>query len=233
LRNFARNSWIPQLPQNVCNLFLYDDEESIDVTEKYDGISLNSKYRGWNVRRGEKLYKFYDYVSKNEKLNNLKYIAKMDDDVVLCPEIFQFLKSKGISLSSYVGWFWNLEKAKNVGISESGTHSDEMFVILGRTLMNEVISKEYCDHTNEKQCDSLHQLFDTNLGGRSLGLWLSFIKDVHVLPLNDVAVHGDAGHKSLKKNVLLYHLTRKYNEHLSLMQHNFLQCRLTNERRQL
>ena len=52
LRNISRNSWIRGLPKNVCYTFLFDNEESMDVKEKDDGISLNSKYRGREVRRG-------------------------------------------------------------------------------------------------------------------------------------------------------------------------------------
>ena len=249
LRNLSRNSWIQGLPKNVCYTFLYDNEESINEGEKQDGISLNSKYRGRLVRRGEKIFKFYSYVNKNEKFNNVKYIAKMDDDVVLCPELFQFLKNKSINTRSYAGMFWNLDKVKEVGISRDA-RSDEMFVILGRTLMNQIISKEYCNDTNEQTCDSLNQRFDTNFGGTSLGLWLSSIKDVdvHILPLNDVGIHGDIALSNKmygddfnnlgvqnshswptysKKRILLHHLTNQYNKRLSLIQQKYAQCRLS------
>ena len=244
MRNFSRNSWIRRLPKNVCYTFLYDNEESIIEQEKYDGISLNSEYRGRLVRRGEKIFKFYSYVNNNEKFNNIKYIAKMDDDVILCPELFQFLKNKSINNMSYSGMFWNLEQAKNVGISKDA-RSDEMFVILGRKLMNKIVSKEYCNHTDEKTCDSLNQRFDTNLGGVSLGLWLSKIKDVHILPLNEVSLHPDIYldpkfhgddfnvfnnlvaqlSKKSKNRILILHLTNKYNKHLSLIKHKYSQYR--------
>ena len=156
----------------------------------------------------------------------------MDDDVVLCPEMIQFLKTKGINNQSYVGMFWYLKEIKEVGISK-GARSDEMFVILGRTLMNQIISKEYCYHTDEEKCDSLNQRFDTNYGGKTLGLWLSSIKDVNVLPLNDVALHGERfleedklveQHSDSKTNILIHHLSHKYNKDLSLIQQKYAQC---------
>ena len=118
MRNISRNSWIRGLPKNVCYTFLYDDEESIDVKEKDDGISLNSKYRGLQVRRGEKMYKFYSYVYENEKYRKVNYVAYMDDDVVLCPELFKFLKTKGINHQSYAGMFYYLARLKEDGLGK-------------------------------------------------------------------------------------------------------------------
>ena len=194
----------------------------MDVKDKDDGISLNSKYRGREVRRGEKLYKFYSYVQENEKYRNIKYIAKMDDDVIVCPELFQYLKTNGINNQSYAGMFQGLKRAQEIGISRNAK-ADEMFVILGRTIMYQILSKEYCYDTNEETCNSKDQRFDTNMGGQSLGLWLSSVKDVHILPLNDVALYE--GYNNSKSDILVHHLSRKYNKDLSLIQRRYDQCR--------
>ena len=53
------------------------------------------------------MYKFYSYVYENEKYRNVKYVAKMDDDVVLCPELFEFLKTKGLNNQSYAGMLFD------------------------------------------------------------------------------------------------------------------------------
>ena len=133
--------------------------------------------------------------------------------------------------------FWYLNEVKGLGLRK-GTYSDEMFVILGRTLMNKILSKKYCYQDNEQTCASLNQHFDTNAGGQSLGLWLSSIKDVSVLPLNDVALHknkflefnkfvdqpSNLDDNDLKTNVLVNHLSRDYNKDPSLIQQKYDQC---------
>ena len=168
------------------------------------------------------MYKFYSYVYENEKYRNVNNVGYMDDDVVLCPELFKFLKTKGINNQSYAGMFYHLARVKDDGIGKHPkVFSDEMFVILGRTLMNQILSKEYCYDTSEETCASRNQRFDTNFGGESLGLWLSSVKDVHILPLNDVALHMDEfvelgivkhseRYNELKYNALVHHLTREY-----------------------
>ena len=54
MRKFARESWIKELPKNVCYLYLYDKQSYIAASEAYDGISLNASYTGRAVRFGEK-----------------------------------------------------------------------------------------------------------------------------------------------------------------------------------
>ena len=104
--------------------------------------------------------------------------------------------------------------------------------------MNKILSKKYCYQDNEQTCASLNQHFDTNAGGQSLGLWLSSIKEVSVLPLNDVALHknkflefnkfvdppSNSEDNDLKTNVLVNHLSREYNKDPSLIQQKYAQC---------
>ena len=43
LRKFIRNSWIKDLPRNVCYKFLYDIPEYIPILEKFDGVHERNK----------------------------------------------------------------------------------------------------------------------------------------------------------------------------------------------
>ena len=77
LRNISRQTWIKDLPKNVCYIFLYDKRDYITADERFDGMSLNVKYEGKGVRFGEKLFKYYKYIHDNPKYNNLKYVVKI------------------------------------------------------------------------------------------------------------------------------------------------------------
>ena len=207
IRSFTRNSWIKDLPNNVCYKFLYDKPEDIPVDEAFDGIAINSTHQGWAVRFGEKIYQYFSYVIKDPNLKNVKYIVKMDDDAVLCPQkLFEYLKDKNITTKSYVGWFHNMNTWKNEVNFDH--RPDEMFVLLGRDLVARIASKTYCKSGTRKHCDSLGQLFDTNYGGTSLGIWLSNMKDIKPLPMNDVFDHMNSNKRLKPEHTLLFHTAK-------------------------
>ena len=79
----------------------------------------------------------------------------------------------------YSGWFHYLHLNK-LGLRK---RADEMFLMIGRELMDEILSRKYCRHSSRKICDELNQLFDTDYGGSSLSVWLSEL-NVTTLPLN-------------------------------------------------
>ena len=206
MRNVSRHTWIQDLPENVCYIFLYYKQDYIAAEERFDGISLNAKYEGKGVRFGEKLYRYYKYVQDNAPYHNAKYVVKMDDDVVLCPKrLFPFLKNQNVNSKTYAGWFHNPD-LKKVGYHH---RSDEMFVLIGKLLMNRIVSKRYCHNQNQKTCDNLGHLFDTNYGGTSLGLWLSKMSDVNELQMNSVC--EDLRNSNTRLNsqtTLLFHPTK-------------------------
>ena len=205
LRNFARSSWIKDLPKHVCYIFLYDKLKYISEKENYDGISIDSKYEGKAVRFGEKLYKFYSYVQNNSMFNNVQYVVKMDDDVVLCPKkLFQFFNHRGINSTTYAGWFHHIDLPK---ISYN-KRADEGFVMLGRQLVSKITSKEYCYDNNRTRCDSFDQRFDTNYGGTSLGIWLSEINDIDVFPLNNNFQHFNSNTSLKLEDTMIYHAAK-------------------------
>ena len=205
MRNFTRSSWIKDLPKHVCYVFLYDKLNYISENEKHDGISLSSKYEGRAVRFGEKLYNFYSYVQNRSMFINVQYVVKMDDDVVLCPKkLLQFFNHRGINSKVYAGWFHNTELPK---ISYH-KRADEAFVMLGRRLVSEITSKEYCYYNNKTRCDSLDQRFDTNYGGTSLGIWLSEINDIDVFPLNNILNHFNSNKRLKPEDTMIYHAAK-------------------------
>ena len=209
LRNFARSSWIKDLPNHVCYIFLYDKSNYIPENETYDSLSLNSKFEGYAVRFGEKLYNFYSCVQNNKIFSNVRYVVKMDDDVVLCSrQLFYFFNHAYINLKTYAGWFHNIGEP-NISYHK---RADEGFVMLGLDLVARIASKDYCYHNNQKICDSFGQLFDTNYGGTSLGIWLSEINDVDVFPLNNILKHSNANKGLKTEDTLIYHPTKTVNK---------------------
>jgi hypothetical protein len=217
LRIFARQSWIKHLPLNVCYLFLYDKPEDISEEESFDGLSLNSNYKGKGVRFGEKLYNFYMYVHGEVNFEGVKYIVKMDDDVVPCPgSMFPFLANNEISTTTYAGYFHN--GGGKLGFDK---RADELFVLIGRDLLNKIAAKQYCSSDNKEWCDERGQLYDTNAGGTSLGIWLSTFETVHCLPLNGLLedlLNNPA--RTQKNGSLLYHPTKT----VRIAQEKFAQC---------
>ena len=253
-RNFARNTWIPRIPTNVCYSFLYDKGTDILANERFDGLALNSSDKGIDGQRGEKLYNLYSYINKTKILTGVKYIIKMDDDVVLCPEkLFDFLRQKILSPDVYSGWFHHINElpvnsARNEFGNEAkilGEHlrADAMFVMLGRPLMNYIVSKQYCNQRNEKDCNELNQLYDTNMEGTSLAKWLSALstRKIQILPLNDIAMwggtiqeyqfryHSLGENKNRNTSIVIYHLGRQYNKNTRLLENIFSQCPFLND----
>ena len=207
LRSAMRNSWITDLPKHVCYAFLYDKPGYIPVEEKFDSISINATHEGKAVRFGEKIYRYYSYVKNNPKLENVKFVVKMDDDAVLCPrQLFEYLDVNNLTTKSYLGWFHNIETWNSKVDYDHG--ADEMFVLLGRDLVNRIINKTYCELDSKKDCDSLGQLYDTNYGGTSLGIWLSTMTDLNPLPMNDVFDHMNSNKRLKPEKTLLFHTAK-------------------------
>ena len=66
-------------------MFLYDKPNYISEAEQFDSVTLNATHEGRAVQFGEKLYRFYSYVQNSAEFKNVKYVVKMDDDVVFVP----------------------------------------------------------------------------------------------------------------------------------------------------
>ena len=57
----------------------------------------------------------------------------------------------------------------------------------GAGLVKRITDRNYCG--NETSCDSSVDLFDTNFGGTSLGIWLSAYNDLDVVVINNLVIH--------------------------------------------
>jgi len=68
----------------------------------------------------------------------------------------------------YMGWFHGFGQPIPIGLQR---RSDEAFVVLGSELRDFIVHRTYCDHLDI--CDKAKDLYDTDYGGTSLGLWLS------------------------------------------------------------
>jgi hypothetical protein len=87
-----------------------------------------------------------------------------DDDAFLCiPQIINRLFEL-MSPTLYYGWTSNDHWAKRTSIDK---RMDEMFVVLGRDLIQRIAARTYC---GKIKCDIANQLVDTNYGGTSLGV---------------------------------------------------------------
>ena len=98
-----------------------------------------------------------------------RWIAKIDDDVYACPELFGSV-DRAAAPTTYGGWWHD-------GRGERAPHSvrfvkarmDEAFVVLGRALAENVASRRYCE---DRDACPPEGLYDADFGGVSLALWL-------------------------------------------------------------
>ncbi|XP_069102383.1 uncharacterized protein [Argopecten irradians] len=183
-RDGQRSTWIStirllrdQLPFRITYKFLVDRPTNYTVHEHQkhnDIVFLNATGEGRAVKFGEKLHIWLKYI--HEHYPDALLGGKLDDDVFLCvPQIFkridQFKSSK-----LYYGWSHGA--GCNVDIEQ---RIDEMFVVLGRDLIERIAKRSYC---YGESCNPSVDLIDTNYGGTSIGSWLSIYNDVDHQPDN-------------------------------------------------
>ena len=191
-RNSQRNTWIStltnikhQLPFRITLKFLLDRPTSESMTEdniNKDIVYLNVTHSGRAIKFGEKMHVWLKYINRNYP--DVVLGGKMDDDAFLCiPQIINRLfELKSPTL--YYGWTSNDHWAKRTSIDK---RMDEMFVVLGRDLIQRIAARTYC---GKMKCDIANQLVDTNYGGTSLGVWLSVYDDVHFHADNNIILHA-------------------------------------------
>tara|TARA_B110000444_G_scaffold240900_1_gene256722 strand:+ start:10077 stop:12563 length:2487 start_codon:yes stop_codon:yes gene_type:complete len=186
LRETSRSTWINSIQGNIIIKFLLDrpSPETIYEESKYgDIIFLNSSTSGRAQKFGEKLARWLKYAHR--QWPSVDFIAKMDDDVFLCPGIVPYLQSK-VDPKVYMGWkhspaasaLWN-------GKITRKERMDEMFVVLGSQLVRRLALRQYC----EPGQPCARGLIDTNYGGTSLGAWLESYDDITAIPMNDNVIH--------------------------------------------
>ena len=208
-RNSQRNTWIStlinikhQLPFRITLKCLLDRPTSESMTEdniNKDIVYLNVTHSGRAIKFGEKMHVWLKYINRNYP--DVVLGGKMDDYAFLCiPQIINRLfELKSPTL--YYGWTSNDPWAKRTSIDK---RMDEMFVVLGRDLIQRIAARTYC---GKMKCDIANQLVDTNYGGTSLGVWLSVYDDVHFHADNNIILHS----KEIRK---LYFRTDACSNHL-------------------
>ncbi|KAL3862580.1 hypothetical protein ACJMK2_008537 [Sinanodonta woodiana] len=208
LREALRQTWIPllkkDLPLTVEYTFVLDNPTPATLSElrtKQDIVFLNSSYSGYAVRFGEKMYKWFRYVT--EHYPDATLVAKMDDDVFLCVSKMLQRLSNLKHRRLYYGWQHNKEYMQ----------IDEMFVVLGMDLVLRINQRKYC-YRERSQCNNISELVDEGWGGKSIGLWLSVYDDVLTVPDNQNIIYYNRVMKppidirkeaNLCQKYLLYH----------------------------
>ncbi|XP_033743085.1 uncharacterized protein LOC117329304 isoform X1 [Pecten maximus] len=193
-RDAQRSTWIStilrlELPFRITYKFLIDRPTNDTILENkmYDDIVfLNATSQGRGVKFGEKMYLWFKYIYEN--FPDALLGGKVDDDVFLCvPQIFTRLDEMK-STKLYYGWSHGSGKKVN-----TDTRMDEMFVVLGRDLIERIAKRSYCTGT---KCNANVDLIDTNFGGTSIGSWLSIYKDIDYQADNKRIVHMGRGNEA-------------------------------------
>ena len=215
LRQAQRNTWLKN-NNKLIHKFLLDkptDKLIKENSQFHDIFFLNSSFTGNAHGFGEKLDIWFKYAHKNYP--NIELIGKADDDVFLCnPQMFNRLEQ--ISAKRlYYGFYHNEEKDKKANTIAKMNRHDEMFVILGRDLIYDILQKPYCHPETSKNCnDPKMSNIDTNFGGTSLGSWIENVsRRVKLIKANDEIVHY--------KNKKFYQEMREKYIESSQVQQNF------------
>ncbi|XP_060066987.1 uncharacterized protein LOC132547235 [Ylistrum balloti] len=196
-RDGQRSTWIStiqqldsELPFRITYKFLIDrpTNDTILENKKYnDIVFLNATSEGRGVKFGEKMFLWFKYIYEN--FPDAVLGAKVDDDTFLCvPQIFTRLDALKSS-TLYYGWSHGEGRRVN-----EDTRMDEMFVVLGRDLIERIANRMYC---NGSKCDPNIDLIDTDYGGTSIGSWLSIYNDIDYRRDNNRIVHMGRGKEDI------------------------------------
>ena len=168
LRNAQRATWIPRVPPHIKVYFLLDKSTDVLIQENDqngDILFLNSSYTGRAVRFGEKMYKWL--VLSHELHPTASFVGKVDDDAYVHERMWTLIEQK-YTPHLYMGWFHGFRQHISIGLER---RSDEAFVVLGSAVRDFITHRMYCNDSDT--CDKAKDLYDTDYGGTSLGLWLS------------------------------------------------------------
>lgn len=153
-----------------------------------DILYLNATYSGRAVRFGEKLALWFQLARKLHP--DAAFVAKMDDDCVLCNNVLWPFVWQHVAPDLYLGRMDNYTDYVQHGASAAAIRKfirhDELFVVLGMELIERITDRRYCHHNNVSDaCDPTRDLFDTGFGGTSLGTWLEAYDDFTVVTFQD------------------------------------------------
>ena len=222
LRNAQRTTWLSK--GLIQYRYLLDRETPALILENDtfgDLVFLNATHSGYATAYGEKLDLWFKYAW--EHFPNVTLYGKADDDVYVCAcQMYAKLHTLAHN-RLYYGWmhsewmtFTNRMKyhlyGKPLPLPDLGRHRynfhDEMFVLVGRDLIEPLISREYCypkncegtfDDTRECEdpdgCISNEHNWDTNIGDTSLVHWMNDTSgyNIDIVPGNKEMLHYQRG----------------------------------------
>lgn len=192
LRDGQRRTWVcanlSSAPRVVVR-FLLDRPSNATLEEaatRRDVLFLHAQFSGRGVRFGEKMYLWL--MLSRKLFPDAAWVAKVDSDVYICAARMWPFVWHHWTPRVYLGWAHpSLRDAKHPKTASKEARMDEMFVLIGAGLVKRITDRNYCG--NETSCDSSVDLFDTNFGGTSLGIWLSAYNDLDVVVINNLVIH--------------------------------------------
>ena len=207
MRMAQRYTWVKDAAAyNIKVYFLIDrepDQENSYLAEESkiygDIVYLGATYTGRAIRFGQKLHLWYKKALSMHP--DASFVAKVDDDCVVCTHVMWPFVWEKITPMSYLGWMHQYEEYKKwQEQSDKSTRKpfhiggkyriDEFFVIVGSKLLKFLADAEYCDDEDENVCKTSNKLHDTNYGGTSLGNWIGrYEGEVEITTLNEVSPH--------------------------------------------
>ena len=180
---------------------IHGDIHFLDVRCSTNDLICSEFGRHCNNRcNGEKFYHWLSYADRSYP-RTVPFIAKIDDDIYICPSALEkFLRGQlaehaGVSNSRlYYGWSpeaayerWGDDARSNDSVKahqyfKTDWHNktyfvhkfDEMFTVLSRSVVEEIVAKPLCVKKNYPECnDRSHSLFKKKeLGGTALAGWV-------------------------------------------------------------
>ena len=147
-------------------------------------VNLESVYTGVANHFGEKLLKWYHRAVSLHP--TVRFVGKLDDDVVAClPEVYSALNRIQGGDRVYFGFKYAMQASLGkTPLVDRHSRIDEMFVVLGRTLVDRILARPYCSLSNLAACCEQQQL------QRAVSTSLCTSDDARLVPLVDTNYGG-------------------------------------------
>jgi len=192
-RKSIRKTWLSQIrfaSFDIKHQFIIDRLTEITREEQklYGDIvytNMSAALSGYAICFSTRMLFWFKYAVSSFPKSEL--IAKMDDDVYPCfPNLFERI-CRVRNKTLYYGW----KHGGSDQIISSDTRVDEMFVVVGRELVDRIVKRKYCgcfentimsDACNKR--NSKEELISHGFADMALGEWLSVYND-NVIRVSD------------------------------------------------
>ncbi|CAG5102763.1 Oidioi.mRNA.OKI2018_I69.chr1.g455.t1.cds [Oikopleura dioica] len=197
LKNFdrrlaQRETWL--LSSKFEHKYLIDEwnEKWIAENKTYgDIISIDASFHGYAKGFSEKLYRWYEFVSKNYPEGTI--VGKADDDFYACANLWETVM-ENYDDRMYFGW-WHPNGPKDNDPPGDPNFPKLKTAILDRQFLEAFEFQNCKSSEGQPNCDEKNPdvRFGNNFGGQSLGGWLENIGNIHGVRMNDRMVHTNHG----------------------------------------